>query len=385
MNAAPSRLAGGAVLRPQGPVPGDLTMHGGRVAADRRGAEEKVLDVTGLLVAPGLIDLQCNGGHGVDLATEPGRLWELGAALPRYGVTAFLPTIVTSPPDVVDRALDVLRAGPPPGWRGATPLGLHVEGPMLNPVRRGAHARDLLRAPDVELIGRWTRVNGVALVTLAPELPGALDVVRRLAHAGVVVAAGHTDATAEQFIAGIDAGIRYATHLYNAMSPLAHRAPGAVGATLADPRITAGLIVDGIHVHPTAVAGAWQALGPDRLTLVTDAIAALGLAPGAARLGTMDVTVGADGVRLADGTLAGANLSLDEAVRNLVAWTGCSITDAMATVTSTPARVLGLDDRGMLDVGRRADAVVLTPELDVVATITGGELVWAREGVAWRS
>jgi N-acetylglucosamine-6-phosphate deacetylase len=386
MNTVPLLLAGGTIVHPPGPEAGDIAMHDGRVIAAAGQLDgARVFDVSGLLVTPGFIDLQCNGGHGVDLATEPDRLWELGTALPRYGVTAFLPTIVSSPPEIVERALDVLRAGPPAGWRGATPLGLHVEGPMLNPMRRGAHAPEMLRAPDVELVARWSRDNGVVLVTLAPELPGALDVVRRLERAGVVVAAGHTEATAEQFAAGIDAGIRYATHLYNAMSPLAHRAPGAVGATLADERVTAGVIVDGIHVHPTAVVAAWRALGPSRLTLVTDAVAALGLPPGAARLGTMDVTVGADGVRLSDGTLAGANLSLDQALRNLVAYTGCQIPDAVATVTSTPARVLGAGDRGTLDVGALGDAVILTPELDVVATVVGGDLVWTREGVTWRS
>jgi N-acetylglucosamine-6-phosphate deacetylase len=391
MTPAPRRLAGGTVAGPSSLADRDVVIDGERLADPTLSwPGEQLLDAAGLIVAPGFIDLQCNGAHGVDLATEPSRLWELAAALPRYGVTAFLPTIVTSPPVILDQALDVLRAGPPAGWTGATPLGLHIEGPMLHPRRRGAHAERLLRAPDVELVSRWTRDNGVALVTLAPELPGALDVVRRLTGAGVVVAAGHTDGTAEQMAAGFDAGIRYVTHLFNAMSPLAHRAPGAVGATLADERVVAGLIVDGIHVHPTAVTAAWRALGPSRLTLVTDAVAALGLGPGPTRLGTMDVVVGGDGVRLADGTLAGANLALDEAVRNLIAFTGCTSAEAIATVTSTPADVLELLDRGAVAAGRRADLTVLTPALEVVATIVGGETVfctprWSAEVASWRS
>jgi N-acetylglucosamine-6-phosphate deacetylase len=391
MTPAPRRLSGGTVAGPSGLADGDVLIDGERLA-DPAGSwpDELQLDAAGLIVAPGFIDMQCNGAHGVDLATEPSRLWELGSALPRYGVTAFLPTIVTSPPEILDQALAVLQAGAPSGWTGATPLGLHIEGPMLHPRRRGAHAERLLRSPDVELVGRWTRDNGVALVTLAPELPGALDVVHRLIDAGVVVAAGHTDGTAEQLAAGFDAGIRYVTHLFNAMSPLAHRAPGAVGAALADQRVVAGLIVDGIHVHPTAVTAAWRALGPTRLTLVTDAVAALGHGPGPARLGTMDVVVGGDGVRLADGTLAGANLALDQAVRNLIAFTGCTPAEAIATVTSTPADVLELFDRGAVVAGRRADLTVLTPALEVVATIVGGETVfctarWSDEAAPWRS
>ncbi|HKH04723.1 MAG TPA: amidohydrolase family protein [Acidimicrobiales bacterium] len=286
-----------------------------------------MLDARGLWVVPGLVDLQCNGGWGIDLATEPERLWELAALLPRTGVTAWLPTIVTGPPALRRRALAALAAGPPPELAGtplATPLGLHLEGPFLAPERRGAHPPAWLRpvSPDgprvVEEEG-WSRADGVALVTLAPECPGGLDLVRTLVDRGVVVSAGHSSATAAEAEAAIDAGVRWVTHLFNAMAPLHHRDPGLVGVALADDRLHVGLIADGLHVDPRVVRTAARALG-DRLTLVTDAVAALGLPRGPVTLGATPATSGPDGVRLPDGTLAGSTLALDQAIRNLVSY-----------------------------------------------------------------
>ena len=214
----------------------------------------------------------------------------------------------------------------------------------------------------------------MALVTVAPERPGALPVVTALAERGVVVSIGHTDCTAAEFAAGRAAGARYVTHLFNAMRPFGHRDPGPIGATLADDDVVAGLICDGVHVDPVAVRMAWHALGPRRLSLVTDAVAALGTTSG--RLGAAAVTVANGAVRDAAGVLAGSVLSLDQAVRNLVAFTGCAVPDAVATVTSTPADLLGLAARGRLAIGARADVTVLDPELAVVATVIGGEVAW---------
>ena len=179
----------------------DLAVLDGRIAGSAP-ADGEALELDGLLVAPGYVDLQCNGGLGIDLASEPERLWELGALLPRFGVTAWLPTIVTTPDGVVDRALDTLAAGPPAGWRGATPLGLHLEGPFLSPAKRGAHPEALLRPPSLAAIERWSRDAGVALVTIAPDLPGALEVIAALVERRVIVSLGHTPATVEQAAAG---------------------------------------------------------------------------------------------------------------------------------------------------------------------------------------
>jgi N-acetylglucosamine-6-phosphate deacetylase len=337
-----------------------------------------VIEAKGLWLAPGFIDLQLNGAFGHDFTADPASIWAVAAELPRYGMTAFLPTIITSPAATMAAGQAVLQAGPPAGYAGARALGLHLEGPFLNPAKRGAHNPAHLRLPDVAAVAGWTPATGVRLVTLAPELPGALDVVRALVAAGVVVSAGHSMATAEEAQAGFAAGICYGTHLFNAMPPLEHRAPGLAGALLADAELTTGLIADGIHLHPALVALAWHAKGPARLNLVTDAMAAFGMPPGRYPLGDEDVIVDGQSARRADGRLAGSLLSLDAALRNLVAWTGCAPAAALATVTTTPAALLGLESQyGRLVPGAVADLVLLTPDLHVVQTIIGGQVVYA--------
>jgi N-acetylglucosamine-6-phosphate deacetylase len=378
----PVLITGGAVIAPDGVIErGAVLLHRGEVVAVGGSADVTkppdalVVDAAGGWVAPGFIDLQLNGGHGIDLTTAPSRAAELGRFLPRYGVTAFVPTIITCRDEQRAAALAswAERADQPPG---AVPLGLHFEGPMLSPVRRGAHPLDLLRQPDQALIDGWSPDRGVVMVTLAPELPGALDAIRTLTGRGLVVSVGHTDCSADDFAAAVAAGARYVTHVFNAMRPFGHRDPGPIGATLADGTVAAGLICDGIHVDPVAVRMAWRALGPDRLNLVTDAVAVLGAEPGPSRLGAVEVTVDGGAVLTAEGVLAGSALALDEAVRNLIAFTGCSVPDAVGTVTATPARVLGLAGRGRLAPGARGDVTVLDADLSVTATIVGGEVAW---------
>jgi N-acetylglucosamine-6-phosphate deacetylase len=381
--AQPLVIAGGAVLTPSGVIdPGQVVVdRGGRIVtvgavAVGEPADSEVIDATGCWVTPGFIDLQINGGHGIDLTTEPARADELGRFLPRYGVTSFVPTLITCGEErrAAARAWWAGRGDPDRG--AAVPLGLHFEGPMLAAARRGAHPVDLLREPDTELIDGWSRDAGVLLVTLAPELPGAPALIGELTDRGIVVSIGHTDATAEQFSVGVAAGARYVTHLFNGMRPFSHRDPGPIGATLAGDSVVAGLIGDGIHVDPVAVRMAWRALGPDRVNLVTDAVAMLGCEPGTSRLGSMEVTVDGGAVRTANGVLAGSALPLDRAVRNLVDFTGCSVPAAVRTVTATPARLLGLTERGALQPGAHADVTVLSAELAVVATVVGGEVAW---------
>ena len=342
-------IKGATILTPaERIVDGAVLVDGARIAAVGAvaappGAE--VLDAAGLLLAPGFLDLQVNGAFGHDFTAAPATIWDVGAGLPRYGVTTFLPTIITSPAATVAAAQAVLAAGPPPGYRGAVPQGLHLEGPFLNPAKRGAHNPAHLRLPDLAAVAEWSPQHGVSLVTLAPELPGALDLVRVLHARGVVVSAGHSMADDAAARAGFDAGIAYGTHLFNAMPPLDHRAPGLAGALLTAPQVTTGLIVDGVHLHPGVVALAWQAKGPRAFNLVSDAMAALGMPPGRYRLGDWDVEVDGTAARLADGRLAGSLLSMDTAVRNLIAYTGCSLEAALATATTTPAALLGLPGR----------------------------------------
>ena len=374
-------VQGGDVLFPDGRRAEDLVVDDGRIAAAT--VSGATVDATGLLVAPGYVDLQINGAFGIDLMREPERLWELGERLTASGVTAFLPTIPSAPEGIVARAVEAMRHRPD-GYLGAEPLGLHLEGPMLSRARRGAHDPANLRPPDPALYGDWSRADGVAMVTLAPELPGALDAVRCLTSAGVLVAAGHTDATTDEMTAGVDAGITAVTHLYNAMAPFAHREPGPIGVALTDPRLTAGLIVDGQHVHPVAVAAAWAVLGPDRLALVTDAVAAMGAAPGPSTLGGAEVSVDEVAVRTKDGRLAGSLLAMDVAVRNLVEATGCTHDQAIRCATAVPARLVGAAGRGEIAAGNRADLVLLDPSCRVVGVVVGGHVVVDVEG-RWRS
>lgn len=340
-------------------------------------ADGDTLDATGLFLVPGFIDLQFNGGFGHDFTDNPASIWEVAAQLPRYGVTAFLPTVITSPPAKVKAAQQVILDGPPASFRGAEALGLHVEGPFLNPKKKGAHNPDYLRLPDRDMAANWSPQNGVRLVTLAPELPGARELVSSLAAQGVLVSAGHSAASYEEAVTGFDCGIRYGTHLFNAMALLHHRDPGLSGALLEDPRPGVGLIADGIHTHQAIVRLVWHLLGPHRLSLVTDAMAALGMAPGQHLLGDFEVTVDETSARLADGTLAGSILSLDQAVRNLVAWTGCSLEEALAPVTTTPARLLNQQgERGQVAPGYLASLVLLTPDLEVHTTLIQGQIVF---------
>lgn len=376
-------VRGGRVLVDGALTPAEVSVAGGRIVAaaspdpGRAGAD--VLDATGCVVVPGFVDLQVNGAGGIDLTAEPERLWEVAALLPRWGVTAWLPTIVTSPAPVRDRALATLRQGPPDDTPVATPLGLHLEGPFLNPERKGAHEARHLRPPDPELVGHWSHDTGVALVTLAPELPGALDLVRQLVDRGVVVSLGHSSATADQATAGVDAGARWATHLFNTMPPLHHRDPGLAGVALTDERLRVGLIADGLHVHPRMVRLAARALG-ERLTLVTDAVAALGVPPGPIRLGDLEALADDDGVRLADGTLAGSNLAMVTAVANLRAFAEVELPAAVHAATTAPARVLGLaGERGVVAPGAVGDLVVLDDLGRVAATVIGGRVAYRPE------
>jgi N-acetylglucosamine-6-phosphate deacetylase len=339
-----------------------------------------VLDVRGLLLAPGFIDLQFNGAFGHDLTHNPETLWRIAARLPQHGVTSFLPTIITSPLPNVQKAQEIWRKGPPKGYRGAQALGLHIEGPFLNPGKRGAHNPAYLRPPSVEDVADWSPETGVRLVTLAPELLAAVDVIATLTERGVVVSAGHSMATLDQARTGVMAGIRYATHLFNAMPELHHRKPGLIGALLADERVTIGLIPDGIHVHPSLIKLIWHMTGDDRLNLVTDAMAALGMAPGVYNLGDYKVTVSRKTATLSNGTLAGSILSMDQALRNLLNYTGCAQAEAVRTITTTPATVLGISDRkGQIAPGYDADVVLLTPDFRVMATVIDGRLAFQDE------
>lgn len=326
----------------------------------------EIIDAKEQSLVPGFIDLQINGAFGMDFSSNPESIWQVGKFLPRFGVTSFLPTIISSPSELVQKAQAVIRNGPPNDYHGARVIGLHLEGPYLNPKKHGAHHPTHLRLPKPGEYDHWSPANSIRMVTLAPELPGSIPAIETLVRHGVVVSAGHSLADRDQVDAGIEAGIRYATHLYNAMSAFDHHQPGLIGALLTDKRIICGLIADGNHLHPVTVNLAWQILGEQRTNLVTDAMAALGMPAGEYQLAGSKVHVDGTCARLEDGTLAGSLLSLDQALRNLIAYTGCSLSEAIPSVTQVPAHLLRLGSSlGNLSIGTKADLVLLNPSLEV--------------------
>ena len=326
-------------------------------------------------IIPGLIDIQVNGGWGHDFSTDPETIWRVGERLPETGVTSFVPTIVTSPSEVYEEAADVFMAGPPEGYTGAEVIGLHFEGPWISPDWKGAHNAAHLRLPDTDVAERWVASGAVAIVTIAPELEGAHEVAQLLADAGIVVSAGHTGADYETGSKALAGPWRGVTHLFNQMSPFHHREPGMVGAALSSDA-PCGIIVDGLHSDRGALQLAWNELGPHRTVLTTDAMQATGLEPGSYRLGDLEVSVGADGPRTLEGRLAGSTLTMDRAVSNLTAWTSATSAEATVSATASPARLLGLDDRGRIEVGLRADLVTIDQKNHVLRTLVGGEIAY---------
>ncbi len=360
----------------QGGSPTDVATADGVITAigtDLDVDADGVVDLRGARLAPGFIDLQVNGAFGWDITADPETMWAIGERLRDHGVTAFLPTLVSTDLEQITVARQVVLAGPPAGYLGATVLGLHIEGPFLSPERHGAHDPTKLRLPSPELVAGWSPATGVRLVTLAPELPGALDTIAALAAFGVVVSAGHSSATFDEAVAGFDHGVRMVTHLFNAMSGVGHRDPGLAAAAMADHRVTVGLILDLVHVQRGAVRAAWSAVGPDRLLLVTDIAAIAGAESISGVLGNQELISGDDGVpRLASGVLAGSVLTLDAAVRNHVDAIGAGLDAAIASVTTVPARLMGIDRT--ITPGAPADFTIIDDELSVVGTVVGGHL-----------
>ena len=344
-------------------VPGDVSLDGGRVAAV--GLERS--NGAGIAV-PGFVDLQVNGFAGVDfLGTDADGYAAAGDALLETGVTAYLPTFITTEEADLVEALRAVPSAP----RGPRVLGVHLEGPFLSPARLGTHGRDGRRDPDPALLDRLLAAGPVKLMTLAPELPGALDLIDLLHQRGITVSLGHSDATAAQAHAAFDRGVRTVTHVFNAMRPLAHRDPGIVGAALARSDVVVQAIVDGVHLDQDIVRLLWR-VAAGRLALVTDATAGAGLGDGTYALGEMEIVVADDVVRREDGVLAGSALTMIDAVRNLVA-EDVPLARALEAASAVPARILGLTEVGRLTPGGPADIVVLGDGLDIVRTVVGGE------------
>ncbi|MDQ7801364.1 MAG: N-acetylglucosamine-6-phosphate deacetylase [Armatimonadota bacterium] len=370
-------LAAGVVVAPDRDlVPGYVVVEDGLIAEVREGTPRRAdREFPHGVLVPGFVDLQVNGAAGADfLSCTPEQFAAARRYLASTGTTSFLPTLITAPPEVVRAAAQVVAVG---AGGGAQPVGLHLEGPAISPKRAGAHDPRWIVPPGDPSVRRLVADLGglVRAVTVAPEQPGGLELVRWLAGAGVVASVGHSDATYQQAREAFEAGAGMVTHLFNAMRGLHHREPGVVGAALEDGAWVCGLVADGVHVHPAAFRLAYRLLGSERMALVTDAMAAAGAAPGRYRLGGALATVlPGEAPRLADGTLAGTVLRMDEAVDNATRW-GVPLRDAVRMATTTPARVLRLEDRGLLRPGLRADLCVLV-EGRAALTVVAGEVVW---------
>ena len=360
-------------------VASDLVIDGEHIAAigpAPPGAD--ALDLSGCRLVPGFVDLHFHGALGLDVMDDdPAALPGICRFLARHGTTAFLATTITAEMPALLAAVERIgraAAGPPDGARVA---GVHVEGPFINPAQKGCHRVDWMRVPSLaDRDALVAHAGGAPLhLTVAPELPGAAEFIRGAVAAGSTVSLGHSDARAAEVRRGLDAGAAIFTHLFNAMRGLHHREPGVVGAALDSPAHVE-LICDGVHVAPEVVKLVYQLKGPDRLVLVTDAMSATGLGDGTYRFGGLQVTVAGGIARTDDGALASSTITLRDALANLVRFTGAPLAEALPTVTSNPARVLGMEDRlGALAPGRVADVVALDDDLAIRAVFCRGQPV----------
>jgi len=361
-----------------------LVVEDGRISeiASRSASESPsvpTVDFGDAVLAPGFFDIHIHGGGGLDvMRAAPADLSHLGKFLATHGVTAYFPTTVAAPLDstcaALERLADAIEAPPTNGdVASARPLGIHLEGPFLSHKRRGVHPPENLVEPTIAIFDRlWQAARGhVRMITIAPEIPGAMEVIAEAARRDVCVSIGHSDADLATAIAAIKAGARHATHTFNAMRPLDHREPGIVGEVLSNDHLTADMIVDGIHVAPEVVKVFLQAKGTDRAVLITDAISATGMPDGRYQLGPIEVDV-KDGKCTSGNSLAGSVLTMDRAVRNVVQFSSWNLRDAVQAATLNPARAVAFKQQGQLVPGADADFTVLSSTGDVMKTIVRG-------------
>jgi N-acetylglucosamine-6-phosphate deacetylase len=408
MTAAEPRrsfLSGASLVLPDRVVAGHtLVLEGTRIVElvsgpREAGSREVRVNLDGHFIVPGFIDVHVHGVAGTDVLDGGAAVAAVAEHLPRWGVTAFCPTSVACPPDVLDGFLAAVGRIRRSHARRARVLPAHIESNFISPEFRGAQPLSCLRVPaeakpraasrtgapahrdftarDILDVMKSRRAD-LAIVTLAPEIPGGLDLTRSLAATGLRVSLGHSAATFEEAQAAIGAGARQATHLFNRMRPMSHRDPGLVGAALANEDLAVELICDGHHVHPAVMRLAIAAKGPSRTMAITDGTAGSGLPAGAkATLGGQPITV-SDVARLADGTMAGSVLTMDRAFSGLVTKCGFDLVQAAEMCATTPARELGLVGHGVIAPGAIADLTVLDSRLQVVQTWIGGEIVWGK-------
>jgi N-acetylglucosamine-6-phosphate deacetylase len=366
-----------------------LVVEDGRITeiasrSERESPSSPLIDFGDAILAPGFFDIHIHGGAGLDvMRASPSELPALSKFLASHGVTEYFPTTVAAPLDAtcaaLERLADMIEAGETRADTNgdpvqARPLGIHLEGPFLSHKRRGVHPPEYLVAPTLEIFERlWQAARGhVRMMTIAPEIPGAMEVIAEAARRNVCVSIGHSDAEMAFARDAVRAGARHATHTFNAMRPLDHREPGIIGEVLSDDRLSADLIADGIHVAPEVVKLFLQAKGAERAVLITDAMSATGMPDGRYQLGPIQVDV-KDGKCTSNGSLAGSVLTMDRAIRNVTKFSNWSLRDAVRAATLNPAQAVGLaGSHGSLATGAAADFVVLSSSGEVLKTVVSG-------------
>jgi N-acetylglucosamine-6-phosphate deacetylase len=343
---------------------------------------ENVLDTKGMTVAPGFIDVHIQGAGGADtLDATPQALQTISRTCARFGVTGFLATTVYRP-NGDKRHIEVAAEMTGRSLGGANLLGIHLEGPFISPKRRGMIQPDCVCEPsDAKLDEILDVTKGrLRMMTVAPELPGGLEIIQRLTQQGIVASFGHSEATYEQTLAGFDAGISHVTHCFNAMPSIHHRSPGPLVAIFETGKVICQVIADGVHIHPAVLKLTFEKLGAERVIVITDGIQALGLPDGKYVYNSVEYESKAGTPRYKDGTLIGTAIGLNELLKRLMAFTGCGIETAIRTVTENPARVLGIAGRkGFLAAGKDADIALFDGKMTVQMTIVAGEIVFQKE------
>ena len=379
-------VVNGKILLPNGEVEGSaLAFENGRIAGilDAPPAGAEIIDAGGGYVSPGLIDVHIHGFMGMDASNgDPDELKVMSRQLASWGVTAWLPTTMTLQWPALERCFAAVRQAmahsETPAWQGAQVLGCHAEGPFINPAKKGAQDGAAIQRPDFEKLAPW--IDVVKLMTVAPEVDGALPFIRQASRAGVTLSMGHTNATAAEALAGFDAGIIHATHTFNAMPPLNHREPGAVGAALADDRVYCELIADTFHVSPL-LFGLMARQKGNKLVLITDSIQVAHLPDGPHNQSGQTVIVDGIRCRFPDGTIAGSSLTMDRAVRNFRQYTGLALWQVVNMASLYPARSIGAETaKGSLEPGKDADLLITDGDFNVRRTYVRGECVYDAEG-----
>lgn len=369
---------------------GFLIIKAGRIAEVGIGQPRQItqaaeeIDARGLYVLPGFIDLHIHGGGGHDVMESSfSALNQISKVLVKEGVTSFLPTTMTTSHEKLLAVTESVRKAMERGTEGAEILGVHLEGPYLNPKRAGGQPKEFMRRHSIEEVKQYIYASGgkVKILSLAPEMEGALDLIRFLDREGIVAAIGHSDASYEETLTAAQAGLRHATHTFNAMREFHHREPGAVGAVLALDSITAEMIADGVHVHPASIKILIKCKGYKRIVVISDAIMGMGAPDGEYQLGGRTIIVQKGVSRFKDGGIAGSAMSVGNGVKNLIRWLDLELPQIIQMATFNPARAIGEEGRkGSLEVGKDADIIICDQELNVKMTMVRGQVAHQESG-----